>query len=200
MLLLRSLVPPLFTGDAFIAFIYGMMLSSKLPKLATKRLLSNKLHRPTSAQLRRYQYGPPPNQGYQPPPFPQQPQFPQYPHPPQYPYYGQQQQQQASFTPTQGSPPPPPPPPFPFPPPSNTAKWRNLLLKLGLAVMVAGVVLYLVKPRGVLDYLAENKYEDFSGKIPDVSFDDVRGMDEVREELQTGTVLCLCVSSRQRHV
>jgi len=33
--------------------------------------------------------------------------------------------------------------------------------------------------------MPQQKYEDFNGKIPEVSFDDVRGMDEVREELQT---------------
>ena len=54
---------------------------------------------------------------------------------------------------------------------------------------MVGMVAYLLKPRGVEDFMPQQKYEDFNGKIPEVSFDDVRGMDEVREELQTGTAV-----------
>uniref|UniRef100_A0A7S1NPP9 AAA+ ATPase domain-containing protein n=1 Tax=Eutreptiella gymnastica TaxID=73025 RepID=A0A7S1NPP9_9EUGL len=39
--------------------------------------------------------------------------------------------------------------------------------------------------RGMFDNLFETKYEDFNGRVPDVSFNDIRGVDEAREELQT---------------
>jgi len=36
----------------------------------------------------------------------------------------------------------------------------------------------------MFDNIFEQKYEDYNGHVPDVTFDDVRGVDEAREELQ----------------
>eukprot|EP00668_Euglena_longa_P018481 GGOE01023059.1.p1 GENE.GGOE01023059.1~~GGOE01023059.1.p1 ORF type:complete len:598 (-),score=225.80 GGOE01023059.1:696-2489(-) len=156
-----------------------MLLCSRRHRLAAHLLSA--LRRPARQvawQHGRYPY--PYSDPQQPPAYPAA-----YPYAPQYPYYGTPPQPQyggaGSYPPP---PPPPPPPPFSFPSPTRD-RWKNAL-KVGMGVLLIAVAYgILTRPRGMFDNLLETKFEDFNGRIPEVSFDDVRGVDEAREELQT---------------
>jgi len=57
-------------------------------------------------------------------------------------------------------------------------------VKIVAGVLFLGWMYTVSRPRGMFDNLLETKFEDFNGRVPDVSFDDVRGVDEARDEIQ----------------